>query len=291
MRRRSPAGRLAGDAAARRPGHPGRPGRRPADARRRRAAVIPARALAAAGQGRRCSPRSPRRPPQRARRRRRLRRPAQAHLRPAVRAGRPDRRRPAGAGRGPGSIVGWSSTAAWTCPPRSSACCRPAPPTCRSTRSTRPTAPPTTSPSAGADRADQPGRPRRRRRWTPTAVRRPWSGLAGPGLVRCRARAGQRRPCPRTRPPTSSTPPAPPAGQGRAGHAPQRRAAVRRAADERVRLRRRTTCGRCSTRTPSTSPSGSCGARCCYGGRLVVVPPWTTPLAGRLRRAARRRAA
>ena len=50
--------------------------------------------------------------------------------------------------------------------------------------------------------------------------------------------------------------------QGRGGHPPQRGAAVRRHRGAGS-TSGPTTCGRCSTPSPSTSRCGSCGARCC----------------------------
>ena len=145
-----PLGRLAGDAAARRPGHPGRPGRRPADAGRgrgrRHPRPCPDRRRPATG--RRCPPRSPRRPPGG---------PTPSPS-PTTSRSSPTRSCPSGpvgspppcgsGAKDPAASSVSSSTAAWTCPPRSSACSRPVPPTCRWTRRTRPTAPPTSSPSA-----------------------------------------------------------------------------------------------------------------------------------------------
>ena len=49
-----------------------------------------------------------------------------------------------------------------------------------------------------------------------------------------------------------------------------------------LRLRCATMSGPCSTPSPSTSPSGSCGARCCTAARLVVVPREVARVAGRV---------
>ena len=105
---------------------------------------------------------------------------------------------------------------------------------------------------------------------------------AGRGRARRRS-PGSTPDAPRLR---ASTRRARPASPRACCHPRQRDAAVRR--DRRAGSgSERTTCGRCSTRTPSTSRSGSCGARCCYGGRLVVVPVLGEPLARGVPRAAR----
>ena len=54
----------------------------------------------------------------------------------------------------------------------------------------------------------------------------------------------------------------------------QRDAAVRR--DREWFGFGRTTCGRCSTRTRSTSPSGRCGARCCTAAGWWSFPYWVS---------------
>ena len=154
-------------------------------------------------------------------------------------------------------------------------CSRPAPPTCRSTRSYpaerhRATCSPTParpcwSPPAPTGRTAR-GRRRPAAAGRPRGPRRP-----GRGAPATDPAAGPPARC-RTTPPTSSTPRARPAGP-RAWWS-RTRNVVRLFAAHRPTgsASARTTCGRCSTPTPSTSRSGRSGARCCTAAGWSSCP-------------------
>ena len=158
-------------------------------------------------------------------------------------------------------------------PPR--ACSRPAAPTCRSIPPTRPSGWRFVLADSGAPRGAHPR----------GASRRVLAGSAA-----CTWSAGRRygarsaardpdapcvraAPC-RTTPPTSSTPRARPAGP-RASWSPHGNVLPPvRGHRAVVRLRRRTTSGRCSTPSPSTSRSGRSGARCSTAGGWWWCRTW-----------------
>ena len=179
-----------------------------------------------------------------------------------------ERGRPRVAGRGDGCA---SLAASWS---RCSRCSRPVAATCRSTRLSRPSGSATCSRTrARCRRGDAPNRVAGAGRDLPVvATRRSGDGRCGGRTVRAPVTDADRlRRCGPTHVAyviyTSGS-----TGRPKGVAVPHRNVvtAVRQHAGT-VRVRTRPTCGRCSTRTRSTSRCGSCGARCCTAAALVVV--------------------